>query len=135
MVSTDSWKDAVSSEPLATSNTDGAEILIMLYVSVEATNKLNTATIISSMPCRFPWLSNIGTVIMILKLALGLRLCELLLGSRYGSAGATTTELAKIVSGGKLKVLHAALLVSAVAIVVRSVVKAVAIFSQPLPMD
>ena len=64
---------------------------------------------------------------MILKLALGLTLLELLLGSRYGSLGDTTTELAKIVSGGNEKVLQAVLSVIAVAIVLRSVVSAVVI--------
>jgi hypothetical protein len=70
------------------------------------------------MPCRLPSLENIGTVIIILKLASGaIVACALLLGVRYGSAGATTTLLATIVLGGKLKVDQTELLASAAAIV------------------
>jgi predicted neutral ceramidase superfamily lipid hydrolase len=75
------------------------------------------------MPCRLPSLENIGTVIIILKLAKGeMPACELLLGVMYGSAGATTTLLATIVLGGKLKVDQTELLAKAAAIVLRSVV-------------
>jgi hypothetical protein len=53
------------------------------------------------MPIRFEALSNIGTVIIILKLAVGdIPSFELLLGVIYGSAGATTTALLCIVLGG-----------------------------------
>jgi predicted neutral ceramidase superfamily lipid hydrolase len=80
------------------------------------------------MPCKLPSLENIGTVIIILKLAIGaIVACLLLLGVRYGSAGATTTLLATIVLGGKLKVLQTALLAKAAAIVLRSVVMAAGI--------
>jgi predicted neutral ceramidase superfamily lipid hydrolase len=77
------------------------------------------------MPCRLPSLLNIGTVIIILKLAIGdIVAFLLLLGVRYGSAGATTTLLATIVLGGKLKVDQTELLAKAAAIVLRSVVMA-----------
>jgi predicted neutral ceramidase superfamily lipid hydrolase len=80
------------------------------------------------MPIRFEALSNIGTVIIILKLAIGdIVACLLLLGVRYGSAGATTTLLATIVLGGKLNVLQTELLAKAAAIVLRSVVIAAGI--------
>jgi predicted neutral ceramidase superfamily lipid hydrolase len=80
------------------------------------------------MPCKLPSLENIGTVIIILKLAIGaIVACLLLLGVRYGYAGATTTLLATIVLGGKLKVLQTALLAKAAAIVLRSVVMAAGI--------
>lgn len=52
---------------------------------------------------------------------------ELLLGTRYGSLGATITELARITDGGNEKVLHTPALARAVAIVVRSVVSATGI--------
>jgi hypothetical protein len=53
------------------------------------------------MPIRLEALSNIGTVIIILKLAIGdIFTFELLLGVIYGSAGATTTALLCIVLGG-----------------------------------
>ena len=65
---------------------------------------------------------------MILKLAMQLiEACELLLGTRYGSLGATITELARITDGGNEKVLHTPALARAVAIVVRSVVSATGI--------
>ena len=50
--------------------------------------------------------------------------CELFDGTKYGSLGATITELASTTGGGKLKVLHTPALANAVAIVVRSVVSA-----------
>ena len=53
------------------------------------------------MPIRLEALSNIGTVIIILKFAIGeIVAYELLLGVIYGSAGATTIELLCIVLGG-----------------------------------
>jgi hypothetical protein len=53
------------------------------------------------MPIRLEALSNIGTVIIILKFAIGdIFTFELLLGVIYGSAGATTTALDCIVLGG-----------------------------------
>jgi hypothetical protein len=53
------------------------------------------------MPIRLEALSNIGTLIIIRKLAIGeIVACELLLGVIYGSAGATTTALLCIVLGG-----------------------------------
>ena len=60
---------------------------------------------------------------MILKLARGeIVALELLVGVIYGSAGATTTLLAKIVLGGNAKVSQTPGLDKAVAIVLRSVV-------------
>ena len=62
---------------------------------------------------------------MILKLAIGeIADCELLFGIRYGSDGATITELTRIVDGGYEKVCHTPALARAVAIVVRNVVNA-----------
>jgi hypothetical protein len=53
------------------------------------------------MPIKLEALSNIGTVIIILKLARGaIADFELLLGVIYGSAGAITTALLCIVAGG-----------------------------------
>ena len=65
---------------------------------------------------------------IILKLAMHeIDAWELLLGTRYGSLGATITELARITDGGNEKVLHTPALARAVAIVVRSVVSATGI--------
>jgi predicted neutral ceramidase superfamily lipid hydrolase len=84
------------------------------------------------MPCRLPSLENIGTVIIILKLAIGdIVACLLLLGVRYGSAGETTTLFATIVLGGKLKVDQTELLAKAAAIVLRSVVMAAVVIIRP----
>ncbi len=59
----------------------GAVTAVTLNTIELAANLLNTATIVSSMPCRLPSLENIGTVIIILKLASGeMPACELLLG-------------------------------------------------------
>jgi hypothetical protein len=53
------------------------------------------------MPIKLEALSNIGTVIIILKFAKGaIAARELLLGVIYGSAGATTMLLLCIVAGG-----------------------------------
>jgi hypothetical protein len=53
------------------------------------------------MPIRFASFENIGTVIIIRKLAIGeIVAFELLLGVIYGSAGDTTTVLLCIVLGG-----------------------------------
>jgi hypothetical protein len=57
------------------------------------------------MPCRLPSLENIGTVIIILKLAIGdIVACLLLLGVRYGSSGLTMQLLANTTLGGKANV-------------------------------
>lgn len=73
-------------------------------------------------------MSNKGTVIIILKLAIGLIvMCWLLLGVKYGSSGDTITELARTVAGGNAKVCHLALSTRAVANVVRRVVTATGI--------
>jgi len=75
------------------------------------------------MPPKLPSLSNIGIVIIILKVARGDTFTwVLLLGVIYGSAGATMTLLAKTVAGGKLKVFHTPVLVRALAIAARRVV-------------
>jgi hypothetical protein len=96
LVSTDICRSAVKRSPLATLSTAGADTAVTLDASF-----LNTATIVSSMPIRFEALSNIGTVIIILKLAIGEILAyELLPGAIYGSAGATHTLLANTVLGG-----------------------------------
>jgi len=77
------------------------------------------------MPCRLPWLSNMGTVSKILKLASGETVIWLLLlGVKYGSAGNTTQLLARIVAGGYANTDHTPLLVKAVAMVLRNVVMA-----------
>ena len=92
---------AVSKSPLATLNTLGADTALTLNTIELAASKLNTATIVFSMPVRLPSLSNIGTVIIILKFASGdIVARELLLGVMYGSAGATITLLANILLGG-----------------------------------
>ena len=65
---------------------------------------------------------------IILKFAVGaIVLCWLLFGSKYGSEGATITELARTVAGGKAKTCHTALSTKAVAIVVLRVVSATGI--------
>ena len=100
-VSTDICRSDVSKSPLATLNKLGALTDVTLNTIVLAANKLNTATIVSSMPVKLDSLSNIGTVIIILKLASGEILAlELLLGVKYGSAGATITLLANKLLGG-----------------------------------
>ena len=74
-------------------------------------------------------------VIIILKLASGpIEFCELLEGVKYGSCGISTTELAKIVGGGKSKVLHTPGLSKTAAMVARNVVSAGVGISRPLPM-
>jgi hypothetical protein len=96
-------KDAVKSVPLCTSNRDGALMAAIFITIVEAASLLNTATAKVSIPFRLPWLSNIGTLKIILKLAMGdIPTFVLLVGVMYGSLGATITELAVIVGGGKL---------------------------------
>jgi len=121
-------KSDVSMGPLGASNKDGALAPLMLNTIVDAASKLKTATIVDSMPFKLPWLSRYGTVIMILKLAMQeIDACELLLGTRYGSLGATMTEFARITDGTYEKVLHTPAFARAVAIVVRNVVNAVGI--------
>jgi hypothetical protein len=101
LVSTDICRSAVKRSPLATLSTAGADTAVTLKTIELAASFLNTATIVSSMPIRFEALSNIGTVIIILKLAIGEILAyELLPGAIYGSAGATHTLLANTVLGG-----------------------------------
>ena len=56
---------------------------------------------------------------------------ELFCGSKYGSDGATITELARITGGGNEKMLHTPALVRAVATVERSVVRATVILTHP----
>ena len=64
-------KSAVSNDPLCTSSTDGADILPIFITIFDEANLLNTATAKVSIPFRFPWLSNRGTVIIIFRLASG----------------------------------------------------------------
>ncbi len=102
-------------------------------VKEDAASSANTLTTVSSMPLRLPSLSKSGTVITILKLAIGLiEIWELLLGVKYGSSGDTITELARTVAGGNAKVCHLALLTRAVAKVVLSVVMATGGIIRPL---
>ena len=91
---------AVSKSPDAADKTDGALTVPTFITIADAFNLLNTATIVSSMPLRLPWLSSIGTVINTRKFASGERICVLLLGVMYGSAGTMITELAVITLGG-----------------------------------
>lgn len=118
----------VNKSPLATLNTLGADTALTLNTIELEASLLNTATIVFSIPIRFAALSNIGTVIIILKLARGeIVALELLVGVMYGSAGATTTLLANIVLGGKAKTSHTPGLDKAAAMVPRSVVIAAVI--------
>jgi hypothetical protein len=95
----------VSRSPLATVKTLGADTLVTLKTIALAANLLKTVQNVLSMPCRLPSLSNIGIVTIILKLAIGdMPAWLLLLGERYGSAGATITLFASIVLGGNAKV-------------------------------
>jgi hypothetical protein len=101
----DICKSTVSKSPLATVKTLGADTAVTLNTIELAANLLNTVQKVVSMPCRLPSLSNIGIVTIILKFASGEMLALLLLlGVKYGSAGATITLLAIIVLGGKAKV-------------------------------
>ena len=71
-----------------------------------------------------------GTVIIILNEASADKeFCELLVGVKYGSDGATITELARIVGGGKLKVDQTPGLFNTAATVDLSVVIGTAILS------
>ena len=128
-------KSDVSMGPLGASNTEGADAPVMLNTNVDEASLLNTATIVLSMPFKFPWLSRYGTVQIILKFAIqAIDACELFDGTKYKSLGATITELARITGGGKLKVDHTPALAKAVAIVVRSVVSATGgIFHPTIP--
>jgi hypothetical protein len=87
----DICKSTVSKSPLATVKTLGADTAVTLKTIELAASLLNTVQKVVSMPCRLPSLSNIGIVRL------------LLLGVKYGSAGATITLLAIIVLGGKAK--------------------------------
>jgi len=95
---------------------------------------LNTATAKVSMPCKFPALSSIGTLKIILKDAIGeMPTFVLLVGVMYGSLGATITELAVIVGGGKLYVFHTFGLARAAASEALSVVIGAGIYPHILP--
>jgi hypothetical protein len=61
----------VSSGPLAASKILGADTVPTLRTRLELAILVKTATIESSIPAKFPWLSNAGTAIKILKLARG----------------------------------------------------------------
>jgi len=90
----------VSKSPDAADKTDGALTVPTFITIADELSKLNTATIVSSMPFKLPWLSSIGTVKSTLKFASGGITCTLLLGVMYGSAGTMITELAVITLGG-----------------------------------
>jgi hypothetical protein len=71
---------------------------------------------------------------IILKLAIGeMPTFVLLVGVMYGSLGAISTELAVIVGGGKLYVLHTLALARAAASDARSVVIGAGIYPHILP--
>ena len=124
------FKSEVSKAPEATSRIAGADTELTLKTRVEFASLLKTATIVSSIPARFPWLSSMGTVIIILKEACAdSEFCELFDGVKYGSEGATITEFARIVGGGKLKVDQTPAFVKIVAISDRRVVIAAVILS------
>lgn len=116
----------VSKSPEGTDNTLGALTEPSRTDKPDAAILLNTATASVSMPLRLPSLSNNGTRIETLKLAVGaMVLAMLLLGSMYGSAGVTMTELAIGVAGGKLNTEYLVLSVRAVASVALRVEMAV----------
>ena len=76
-------KSDVSMGPLGASNTEGAEAPVMLNTKVDEASLLNTATIVLSMPFKFPWLSRYGTVMMTLKFAMHeIEACELFDGTK-----------------------------------------------------
>jgi hypothetical protein len=92
----------VSKSPEAIDKTLGALMLPTLNTMLEASNNAKTRTMSVSMPARLPSLSSNGTRIEILKLAIGaIEVLSLLVGTMYGSAGLTMTELAMGVAGGK----------------------------------
>ena len=90
----------MSKSPDAADKTDGALTVPTFITIADELSKLNTATIVSSMPFKLPWLFSRGTVISTRKFANGGMICVLLLGVMYGSAGTIITELAVITLGG-----------------------------------
>lgn len=95
----------LSKSPDAALRILGALTALTLQTKADAANLANTLTTTSSMPFRFPSLSNNGTVIIILKLAIGAtEIWLLLLGVKYGSSGEIIRLLAKTTEGGKAKV-------------------------------
>jgi hypothetical protein len=84
----------------ASANTAGAETLDTFSFNVEAANFVNTPVTISSNWINPPWLSNIGTMQVIVRLALGAMLYWLLLGSSIGESQLMITELAMGEAGG-----------------------------------
>jgi len=82
----------------------GALTAPILYVKLDAASLLNTLTTKSSMPFKFPSLSNNGATIIILKDAKGLIVFRaLLLGVMYGLSGEIITLFARTTDGGKAK--------------------------------
>jgi len=76
-------KSDVSMGPLGASNTEGADAPVMLNTNADEASLLNTATIVLSMPFKFPWLSRYGTVQIILKFAMqAIEACELFDGTK-----------------------------------------------------
>jgi len=76
-------KSDVSMGPLGASNTEGADAPVMLNTKFDEASLLNTATIVLSMPFKFPWLSRYGTVMMTLKFAIHeMEACELFDGTK-----------------------------------------------------
>jgi hypothetical protein len=74
-------KSEVNKSPLAAFRTLGALTEVTLKAKPELESFVNTLTIVSSMPARFPALSSIGTVQIMRKVAKGeMVLYELLFG-------------------------------------------------------
>ena len=111
--------------PTSTPSTVGAvKLPILIFRELDA-SLLNTPTKKVSMSLSEPWLSRSGTIIVILKLAIGeIEFCWLFCGSRYGSSGEMMMELAIGLAGGKEKTCQTPSFVKAVANVDLSAVTA-----------
>ena len=111
--------------PTSTPNTVGAVKLPILILRELDASLLNTPTRKVSMSLSEPWLSRSGTIIVILKLAMGeIEFCWLFCGSRYGSSGEMMMELAIGLAGGKEKHCQTPSFAKAAANVERSAVTA-----------
>ena len=113
----------VSKSPEAIVRTLGALTLPTLNTMLEASNSAKTRTMSVSMPARLPSLSSNGTIIEIVKFAIGAtEVLSLLVGTIYGSAGVTITELAIGVAGGNANTEYLVLSARAAAMLDRRVV-------------
>ena len=112
--------------PTSTPSTVGAvKLPILIFRELDA-SLLKTPTKNDSMSLSDPWLSSNGTIIVILKLAIGeIEFCWLFCGSKYGSSGEMMIELAIGLAGGKEKTCQTPSFVKAVAKVERSAVTAI----------